>query len=252
MTPTQTALIIIAAVFIMVMIAVAVQTAENQRRERHLRVLALRDQVRRSEHLLANLPSEFQSLELRTLLITYLRALWREITQLERRSDPSEALEKLNQLEEAGFTPPPFPANSATLFPERNSALRSRALVREMAELLNHMSKSGAVKESVANYLLQEMKHAYIRCNCDLIIHDANASLEVTGARVAIHQLRTAHRQLQKLNLREKLDAQMFALNTLIEETEARAQNDLLAQQAAEKAARDAEEKRKRMPGTLF
>ncbi|MDP1069442.1 hypothetical protein, partial [Klebsiella pneumoniae] len=73
MSPTETGLIIVAVVVVMAMIAFSIQTVENQRRERRMRLLMLKDQIRRADHLLHTLPEHYITREIRDVLVRYLQ-----------------------------------------------------------------------------------------------------------------------------------------------------------------------------------
>ncbi|KGK43140.1 hypothetical protein LH51_02300 [Nitrincola sp. A-D6] len=221
MTPTETAAIILTGVFFMAMVAIAIQTAENQRRERQMQLLAVRNRIRGTEHLLDNLPAEFQTLELRTLLIGYLRNLWYSASKLDRSTGHQQALQKLDELEKETFTTPAFPENQVTLFHDRNTAQRNRSLIRETAELINNLKQLNAINSQTCQQQLQQLKSAYVRCNCDLLLQDAQQALHDRGAQVAVHKFRSALMQLKRLNTRHQLDTQVFNLNQLLEQLNA-------------------------------
>lgn len=220
MTPTETAALILTGVFIMAMIAVAVQTAENQRRERQLQLLAIRNRIRGTEHLLDNLPIEFQTQPLRSLLIQNLRGLWTGAAKLDRSINKQASIQKLDEREKEPFTPPAFPANRLTLFEDRNTAQRNRSLVRETAQLILDLKQQHAIGYDAAQSQLIQLKIAYQRCNCDLLLLEAQMTQGDRGAHVAIHKFRTAAMQLRKININQTLDAQITRLNQHINELE--------------------------------
>lgn len=220
MSPTETAAIILTGVFIMAMAAIAVQTAENQRRERQLQLLAIRNRIRGTEHLLDSLPIEFQTQTLRTLMIQTLRALWISAAKLDRGVNAQEQLQKLAEREKEPFSPPSFPANQLTLFMDRNTAQRSRSLVRETAQLIIELKQKNLISFDAAQQQLMHLKNAYQRCNCDLVLHEAQDMLTNRGPHVAIHRFRTAMMQLRKLNFNHQLESQVNQLEALIHQLE--------------------------------
>ncbi|KAA0875688.1 hypothetical protein [Nitrincola tapanii] len=223
MSPSETAIIILMAVFVMMMVAIAFQSAENLRQERHFQLLALRDQYRRCEHLLNNFPTEFMTAPLRSALLNFMRLLLKRMHQIQRNSELNHQMEALAQIEEAPLPSPYFPENQGpSLFAERNAALRARALVREMVELVSLMSQQGFAQTQM-QALLAELKLAYQRCQCDLLLHEAHLALQQSGPKVAIHHLRTALMQLKKLNPQGLLDAQLIQLQGWMHEIEVQA-----------------------------
>lgn len=221
MGPTETAAVILTGVFIMAMVAIAVQTAENQRRERQLQLLAIRNQIRGTEHLLDSLPGEFQTQELRSLMIQTLRVLWLKASKLDRSINQQEHIQKLDEREKDPFTPPVFPANQLTLFHDRNTAQRNRSLVRETAQFIIELKQRNLISAETAQQQLVHLKYAYQRCNCDLVLLEAQSMLADRGAHVAIHRFRTAMMQLRKINHNHQLEPQVLQLQNLIQRLEA-------------------------------
>lgn len=217
MNPTETAAIILTGVFFMAMVAIAIQTAENQRRERQLQLLAIRNRIRGTEHLLDSLPPEFQTQTLRSLLIQSLRTLWVRAGKLERGINLRDHFQQLDEREKDIFSPPPFPANQLTLFQDRNTAQRNRSLVRETAQLILELKQQNAISFDAAQQQLMHLKASYQRCNCDLMLHEAQNILADRGAHVAVHKFRTAMMQLKKLNHRQQLDLQINQLFQMIQ-----------------------------------
>ncbi len=202
----------------MAMVAIAIQTAENQRRERQMQLLAVRNQIRGTEHLLDNMPAEFQTAELRKLLIGYLRSLWHSASKLDRSTGHQQALQKLDERDKEPFSPPAFPQDQITLFHDRNTAQRNRSLIRETAQLINNLKQQSAINTQTCQQQLLQLKNAYVRCNCDLLLQDAQQALNDQGAQVAVHKFRSALMQLQRLNNKHQLDSQVFNLSQLVEQ----------------------------------
>lgn len=217
MNPTETAAIILTGVFFMAMVAIAVQTAENQRRERQLILLAMRNRIRGTEHLLDNMPPEFMTQMLRGLLIHALKALWVRATKLDKSINTPAHIQTLEEREKEPITPPPFPANQVTLFLDRNTAQRNRSLVREAAQLIFELKKQNAISYDDAQQQLFHLKISYQRCNCDLLLHEAQAIMTDRGAKIAIHKFKAVTVQLKKLNHNHQVDSQLDQLQQLIQ-----------------------------------
>ncbi|TVQ67018.1 MAG: hypothetical protein EA373_13005 [Oceanospirillales bacterium] len=221
MGPTETAAVILTGVFIMAMVAIAVQTAENQRRERQLQLLAIRNQIRGTEHLLDSLPVEFQTQALRSLMIQTLRGLWFKASRLDRSINLQDHITKLDEREKDPVTTPAFPANQLTLFHDRNTAQRNRSLVRETAQFIIELKQKNLISADAAQQQLVHLKYAYQRCNCDLVLLEAQNMLADRGAHVAIHRFRTAMMQLRRINHNHQLEPQVLQLQQVIQQLEA-------------------------------
>lgn len=233
MSPTETAAVILTGVFIMAMIAIAVQTAENQRREQQLQLLAIRNQIRGTEHLLDSLPVEFQTQTLRSLMIQVLRKLWINAAKLDRSINTQEHFQKLEEREKTPFTIPSFPANQLTLFQDRNTAQRNRSLVRETAQFIIELKQKNLITSDSVQQQLAHLKYAYQRCNCDLALLEAQSILADRGAHVAVHRFRTAMLQLKRMNHNQQLEPQILQLKQLIKQLEAEQSPAITAQEQA-------------------
>ncbi|WP_168927488.1 hypothetical protein [Nitrincola alkalilacustris] len=216
----ETAIFILVGIAVMAGVAIAVQTAETNRQERRLRVLAIRDQIRRAEHLLENLPGHVQYPDLRLLLITYLEKCWRRILQYESNTENKRQLEALTNV---SSNPPEnslISSGGITLYNDRNSAAKAKALVREMAQMLTDLERNGYLQPETTRFHMQRMKDAHTQLTCDLELMDAQETLKNAGSKVAVHQFRSILLKLQRLNARLQVDSQVFAINHLIEQME--------------------------------
>ncbi|WP_409525787.1 hypothetical protein [Nitrincola sp. MINF-07-Sa-05] len=216
----ETSIFILVGIAVMAGVAIAVQTAETNRQERRLRILAIRDQIRRAEHLLENLPGHVQYPDLRLLLITYLEKCWRRILQYESNAENKRQLEALMNV---SSNPPEnslTTSGGVTLYNDRNSAAKARALVREMAQMLTDLERNGYLQPDTTRFHMQKMKDSHVQLTCDLELMDALETLKTAGSKVAIHQFRSILLKLQRLNARLQVDSQVFAINHLIEQME--------------------------------
>lgn len=97
MTPTQIGLLVLGGLAVFIVAAMVMQGIENQRRQKRLRVLALKDQIRRADHLFHALPAELRSANMDKLLLNYLMQHWREIGTLDRAAGASAQVEMLSE-----------------------------------------------------------------------------------------------------------------------------------------------------------
>ncbi|MBV0934924.1 hypothetical protein [Marinobacterium weihaiense] len=238
MTPTETGLVIVAVVVLMAIIAFTVQSIENQRRERRMRLLLLKDQVRRADHLLHSLPDHYITREIRDLLVRYLQQRWKLILEL---ANSPENRQKLEDAKALGSQPLPVvehPEGSMTLHTDRNHAERTAALLRELFQFLSEL-KAGKLLSSIqAAEVVYQVKEAYTRTRIDVELMDAMEVESARGAAAALPRYRTACAKLQQLNQTQQLDRQLYELGVHLDR--------LQEQVNADRAAREEEERRRR------
>lgn len=238
MTPTETGLLIIAVVVVMAMIAFTIQNIETQRRERRMRLLLLKDQIRRADHLLRTLPEHYITREIRDLLLNYLVQRWKLTLELERTEENQK---KLHELEAVRAQPLPVvehPQGSMTLHADRNHAERTASLLRELFQFLSDLKKQGTVRVAEADSVIYQVKEAYTRTRLDVEIMDAQETEGARGAGPALPRFRTVLAKLQSLNKTQQLDRQLYEIGTHIDELQAIVEQERLVKEAEEKRRR--------------
>jgi hypothetical protein len=236
MSPTQIGFLILGGIVVLAVTAYIVQTLETQRRQRQMRLLMLRDQIRRADHLLSALPAFYVTPDIRTVLIKYMERRWQQVMELDRNPAYAKEVERLTQLAGERFDPGQYPAGSLTFSQDRDAARRSRALLRELAQFLTDLQKQNLFSQSALVPMIRHIKQSYTRLTIELEIMDAQQTEEVAGPQVALHSYRSALTRLQGFNNAYQIDAQIFALARKVEECE----------QVAEKMRQAAEEEQRR------
>lgn len=238
MSPTETGLIIVAVVVVMAMIAFSIQTVENQRRERRMRLLMLKDQIRRADHLLHTLPEHYITREIRDVLVRYLQNRWKQVMALE---NTSENRQKLSEMEAFAAQPLPVvehPPGSMTLHTDRNHAQRTAALLRELFQFLTELQNGGLLPPAITRDVIYQVKEAYTRTRIDVEIMEALEVEQQRGPAPALPRYRTAAGKLQRLNQTQQLDRQIYELSAHMDKLQALVERERLL--------REAEEERKR------
>ncbi len=244
MTPTETGLLIIAVVAVMAMIAFTIQNIETQRRERRMRLLMLKDQIRRADHLLRTLPEHYITPEIRDLLVHYLIQRWKLVLELENTGENQKCIQELEALRGKALPIVEHPAGSMTLHTDRNHAERTASLLRELFQFLGELKKQGAVRAADIDSTIYQVKEAYTRTRVDVEIMDAQETEQARGAGPALPRFRTVMLKLQGLNGTQQLDRQMYELGTHIDELETIVEQERQKKEAEEKRRR-AEERAK-------
>ncbi|GAA0789178.1 hypothetical protein [Marinobacterium sediminicola] len=235
MSPTQTGLIIVAVIVVMAMIAFTIQTVENQRRERRMRLLLLKDQVRRATHLLHTLPEHYITREIRDVLVRYAQQRWKSILELESSNDNRQKLNELNEFASLPLPVVEHPAGSMTLHTDRSHAERTASLLRELFQFLSELKASGLLSGVHASEVIYQVKEAYTRTRIDVELMDAIEVEAGRGAAAALPRFRTACSKLQSLNQTQQLDRQLYELGTHMEKLQIQVEEERKAREAEQK-----------------
>lgn len=244
MSPTQIGMLILGGILVMAITAYIIQSIEAQRRQRRMKLLALRDQIRRADHLLGSLPSFYVTPDIRAVLIKYMELRWRQVVELDANPTYRKEMEKLAQQASEPFEPGHYPAGSLTYCSDRDTGRRARALLRELAQFLIDLQKQQLFSQQTLNEMIRHIKQSYSRITIELELMDAQMTEEISGPQVALHTYRSAMTKLQSFNNAYQIDAQIFALTRKIEECERVAEE--LRQQTEEELRRRDEQERER------
>lgn len=231
MTPTQIGLLILGGLGVFIVAALVMQGIENQRRQKRLRLLALKDQIRRADHLFHALPTELRSAPMDKLLINYLTQHWREIATLDNSAGAKAQLDRLGQLASQP-TQGPATATGLTLFPDRDQARTARAIMREFAQFLTDLTKTGRYSVQQIQPIMNQAKIAYARARLDLELMDAQLLDKNRGPAVALHQYRSCLKTIEKLGNYVRMENQLAQAQHLLEQAQLRAEQAREEQQA--------------------
>ena len=232
MTPIQTGLLILAGLGLFIIAALVMQGIENQKRQKRLRVLAVKDQIRRADHLFHALPAPLRTAAMDKLLINCLLQHWREIASLDSAAGAKAQIEALN-LRTQQLSDGPAAAAGLTLFPDREQARSARAIMREFAQFLTDLTKSGRYSVGQIQPIMNQAKIAYARARLDLELMDAKLIEQNRGPTVALHQYRSCIRTIEKLKNYVQMDAQLAHAENLLQQAELRTEEERERQQQA-------------------
>lgn len=241
MSPTQTGLMIVAVVVVMATIAFVIQTIENQRRERRMRLLLLKDQIRRADHLLHSLPEHYITREIRDLLVQYLQVRWKWVLELENSAENREKVSELHAISEQPLPVVEHPVGSMTLHTDRNHAERTAALLRELYQFLSELKSGGVLSGILASEVIYQVQEAYTRTRIDVELMDAMEVESGRGAAAALPRYRTACAKLQSLNRTQQLDRQLYELGTHLDRLQSAVEQARQAREAEERKRREEE-----------
>ena len=246
MTPTQIGLLILAVVGVIIVGSLVMQGIENQRRERRLRILTLKDQIRRADHLLNSIPMELRSQAADRLLLKYLIDHWRELGHLDPTAQSENQIARLTEMAKQPPTKP-MAANGLTLFPNKQQASNAKAVMRELAQFMADLQKLGRFQPQQLQPIINQVKIGYNRANLDVQLFQAQETEQSRGPSVAIHQYRSCSQALDKLARFAPVAPQKQTIENLIMNCEV-----ILEQEREQKEAeRAAELEKSKKPGAL-
>lgn len=216
MSPTYIALIILFGVAIMAGVAFAVQDFENKKREKNLRLIALKGSARRASHLLEAFPPLIITPEIHSLLCQYLTSRWNAIMELEPTVTNKAQQDALLGQSAAVPEAVNHPAGSLTVFSNSVEAARALGVVKEFAGFIAELKNKGDINADLADRLTIDAKRIYLRIEIDMDLMSAKETEETQNAEVVIPHYRNCFKKLQNLNINQALDRQLYEIRTHI------------------------------------
>lgn len=221
MTPTQIAILILAGVILLATAAYIAQQIENQRQARRLRLMALKDGIRRVTYLLESIPGPFQTPEIRQVLGTVLKQRWGQLQQLERKAEHQAECDTQQQRLAEPVVSLSFEPDALTLVPDRETGRRIRAQLRDLAQYLKQLHDNGELSAQAASLVMRQVKSGFHRVSCDLSILDARDLESSRGPQVAVHQYRSCLSKLRAIK-GQPTERQLRNLQTYLARVEQR------------------------------
>ena len=243
MGPTETGLFILGSIVVMAMAAFLVQSIETARRQRHMRIIHLKDHFRRADHLFKGLPKSFVTPEIMRMLLKYMEQQISKLIEIEQKPEYQQELDRITELTNSPFEPEPYPTGQLTHYQDRNSTRRARAMLRELAQFIKDLQKTHQGNSAILSQMLTDIKQGYTRLTVELEIMDAQETEALAGEHVSLHQYRTAMIRLQQFNNTHKIDPQIFALSQKVERCQHAAEKIRMEQEAIRKEEQAAKDK---------
>lgn len=214
MSPTYIALIILLGVALMAGIGFAVQDIENKKRERNLKLVGLKTAIRRASHLFESFPPILLSSEIRGLLCKYLEVRWNAVIELEDSESNRQQQAAFQALATTAPDTVNHPAGSLTVFSSQNEASRALGIIKEFAQFVAEIKNKGEINSDAAESLTKAAKRLYMRVEVEFDLMNAIETEASQGPDVVIHQYRNCFSKLQKMNLNQELDRQLYEIRT--------------------------------------
>lgn len=239
MGPTEIGLLIVAGVTLMAAIAYIAQSVEDARRERQLKLMNLRYEIRRANHLLTSFPQLFLTTDIQQLLIRYLQHKWEMMVELEEKPENQAQLDKVKAMHKASIDTFLHPEGSLTAFPDMGAAAQAQGLLLEFLKFLLDAEKKGDISKTIRESFEKRARQAHSRIACELEIFEALAIEGMNGGTAALPKLRNCFFKLDNINRDHSMDRQLYELRTYVD--------NLAAEKAAEEKQREEERRINRL-----
>jgi hypothetical protein len=222
MSPTETGLLILAAILLCVLTASVTQQIVSRRQQGRARAAELQEHIRHLNYIADNLPAPFQSVEIRHALAASLALSLNELQQLAPRTCSAQDCQAQEQRFAELPLEPAFPPGALTRLPDQHSARRVRALLRDLAQLLRLLQHRRELPDDTVELCQRHIKSGYHRVSCDLSIIEAQA-LETQGQlQLAAHQYRSCLGKLRAIRSLQNTAPQIQNLQQHLEQLETR------------------------------
>lgn len=222
MSPTETGLLILAAILLCTLVASLTQHLVSRRQRRLARSTELQENMAHLNYLADNLPAPFQSPDIRHALAASLSLTLTELQQLTPRACSEQQRQALEQHLAQAPEEPALPPGALTRLPDQHSARRVRALLRDLAQLLRLQQERHELPLEMAELCLRHIKSGYHRVSCDLAIMDAQAMEAGGRAQLAAHQYRSCLSKLRAIHAMQNTAPQIQNLQAHLEQLEHR------------------------------
>lgn len=220
MGPTEIGLLILGGVSLMAIFAFVAQNIENTRRERQLRIMALKDSVRRAHHLLTSYPPVFMTLEIKKLLGTYLEQKWDAIYALDNSEESQKQIARAQAIKTEVIEPVPHTPGSLTVFPDPMSAQRARSAIEEFSRFLADAERKHEIHSKIRKGYQKQLQIAQTRAKFDADIFEALQIEAIASSEAALPKMRNAFNNLENISKQHNLqnmDRQIYELRTYVD-----------------------------------
>ncbi len=242
MSPTYIAVIILLGVAVLAGIGLIAQDIENKKRERNLKLIALKTAIRRASHLFESFPPILLSSDIKNLLYKYLEVRWNAVIELENSESNRQQQTAFQAMAASTQEAILHPAGSLTIFSSSNEASRALGIIKEFAQFIADIKNKGEINAATAEHLTKEAKRLYVRVEVDFDLMNAVETEKSQGPEVVIHQYRNCFNKLQDLNFNQILDRQLYEIRThmtqLAEEIDQRNEEKRIAEEKEQESGK--------------
>ncbi|MEM5530046.1 hypothetical protein WN093_14585 [Gammaproteobacteria bacterium AS21] len=241
MGQTETALLVISIVVVLGCIAYAIQSIEERKRARKIKIMRLKSQIQNALAIYKNLPDFFMSAELHDFMHQFLLRKWRELHTILQTEESVRACKNFQEKAKnrvVNLTPP---QGSMTVYQDDGQVYHALGILKETIDWLSDLRERKQMSEHAFNELGWQTKDAFERVSCDIQVLEALETQRLHGEKAGFHKFKSALKSLNNLNQSESLDSQIFSIHKHMEQL----RDEITRQEAAiaaDKLRREQEE----------
>lgn len=241
MGQTETALLVISIVVVLGCIAYAIQSIEERKRARKIKIMRLKSQIQNALGIYKNIPDFFMSAELHDFMRQFLLRKWRELHTILKTEESVRACKNFQEKAKnrvVNLTPP---QGSMTVYEDDGQVYHALGILKETIDWLSDLRERKQMSEHAFNELGWQTKDAFERVSCDIQVLEAMETQRLHGEKAGFHKFKSALKSLNNLNQSESLDSQIFSIHKHMEKLK----EEILRQEAAiaaDKLRREQEE----------
>jgi hypothetical protein len=241
MGQTETALLVISIVAVLGCIAYAIQSIEERKRARKIKIMKLKGQIQNALGIYKSVPDFFMSAELHDFMRQFLLRKWRELHTVLKTEESTRACKNFQERAKNRVVNSTPTQGSMTVYEEEGQVYHALGILKETQEWLADLSQKKQISEHAYNELGWQTKDAFERVSCDIQVLEAMETEKLHGEKAGFHKFKSALKSLNSINQSESLDSQIFSIHKHMEKLK----DEIIRQEAAiaaDKLRREQEE----------
>lgn len=217
MSQTSTVILIIAIIVVLGSIAYTIQSIEERKRARKLKVLTLKGKIRNAMNIYKGIPDDFMTTELHDFLRKYINSKFQKLHAIDTTQDSQRAFNAFQERTKNRVLKYRTATGSMTVFKDEGQVYHALGKFKELSKWLADLKKDKQIAEATFNELSWQSKDFYDHVSCDIEVLKAIETEKLHGEKAGYHKYNIALKSLGQLNQSEVLDSQIFTIHNHVE-----------------------------------
>ena len=217
MGQTSTVILILAIIFVLGSIAFVIQTIEERKRARKLKIMSLKGKVRNAVNIYKGIPDLFMTVELHDFLRKFINNRWQTLHTLVTTQESQRSFDAFKERCKNRVMHVQHPTGSMTIFQDDGQVYHMLGKFKELQQWLADLHRKKQIPETTYAELKWQVKDFYDRVSCDIEVLEAIETQRAHGEKAGYHKFNIALKSLNGLNQSESLDSQIFAIHNHME-----------------------------------